>query len=129
MNLDRDSLVQLLAVRDDTYPSPVLTSDFLEFLKRVHNGFQAILVKGPKALVDEQDIHVQVRAIQGGQGQGQCQGNHEALAAGEDRCRTNLIPVVLVLDKNGELFIILTAGELITVCYLGKIYIGIVQVM
>ena len=82
-DLDGYTFFKFLTVRDDAYASVALTCYLLQFLKRLHDGIEIVLIQGSEALVDEEDVDVHIRTVERRQGEGQGEGYHESLSAGE----------------------------------------------
>lgn len=69
LDLDGDAFFEFLAVGDDADAAAALAGDLLELLEGGHDGIEALFVEGSEAFVDEQDVDVHVRTIQGGEGE------------------------------------------------------------
>lgn len=127
LDLDGDAVFEFLAVGDDADAAVALAGYLLEFLEGRHDGIEAVVVEGAEAFVDEQDVDVHVGTIQGGEGEGEGEGDHEAFASREDRGASYLVPVVLVEDEDGQLLVVVAAGELVAVGDLFEVDVGVVQ--
>jgi len=127
LDLDGDAFFEFLAVGNDADAAVALAGDFLELLEGGHDGIEALFVEGAEAFVDEEDVDVHVGTIQGGEGKGQRQGDHEAFASREDRGASRLALVVLVEDEDGQLLVFVAAGELVAVGDLFEVDVGVVE--
>ena len=112
---------------DDADAAIALTGDLLEFLEGGHDGVEAVLVEGAEAFVDEQNIDVHVGTIQGGEGEREGQGDHEAFASREDGGASHLVLVILVEDQDGQLLVVAAAGEFVAIGNLFEVDVGVVE--